>query len=129
MAIRYQLGEVQLLIMRSLWSRDEATVSEVHEDLQSDRPLAPTTVATMLRKMEDRELVSHRTEGRQFIYKPLIEESTVHRSMVGGLVSRLFDGDAAALVNHLVAEGEIDLNELDALRQAIAARESEDSGS
>ena len=49
---KHTLGELQHAIMQVLWERDEATVAEVLEALHPDRGLAPTTIATMLRKME-----------------------------------------------------------------------------
>ena len=55
-------GALQLAILHVLWRRREARVAEVHEALRPERALALTTIATMLRKMEDRELVSHRLE-------------------------------------------------------------------
>jgi predicted transcriptional regulator len=118
------LGDLQLAIMRVLWASGEANVADVHRTLMEERGLAPTTIATMLRKMERRGLVKHRSEGRQFIYRATIEESAVHRSMVGELVDRLFGGDSAALVNHLITEGEIHLDELDQLRRRIARHRS-----
>ncbi len=121
MAKTHQLGELQLAIMRILWERSEATVGDVHAALAAARGLAPTTIATMLRKMEDKGVVKHREDGRSFVYRAAIGSEQVHRHMVGDLVSRLFDGDAIELVNHLVREGDIDLQELDSLRSAIAA--------
>ncbi len=50
---KHTLGELQHAILRWLWARDEATVAEVHGALFDERGLAPTTFATMLRKMED----------------------------------------------------------------------------
>jgi predicted transcriptional regulator len=116
----HQLGSLQLAIMRVLWERGEAAVADVHAAL-ADRGLAPTTIATMLRKMEDKGVVAHRAVGRTFVYQPRVRSEQVHRSMVGDLVARLFDGDPLQLVGHLVREGEIDLQELDALRRQIAA--------
>ena len=113
------LGDLQLAIMRVLWTRAEATAAEVHQDLLEERGLAPTTIATMLRKMEDRGLVEHRSAGRQFVYSPLLAETEVNRSLVGELVRRLFDGDPRALVSHLLAEGKIDLSELEQLRREV----------
>ena len=121
MAKTHHLGELQLAIMRLLWERGEATVSDVHAALADARGLAPTTIATMLRKMEDKGVVKHREDGRTFVYRAAIASEQVHRHMVLDLVSRLFDGDAIELVNHLVREGEIDLQELDDLRQTVAA--------
>ena len=116
----HQLGELQLAIMRVLWDGGEATVADVHRALASERGLATTTIATMLRKMEDKGVVTHREEGRSFVYRAAIAPEQVHRRMVGDLVERLFDGDPLELVNHLVREGEIELGELDQLRKQIA---------
>jgi predicted transcriptional regulator len=118
-----RLGDLQLLIMRCLWQRGEATVAQVHETLRPIRRLALTTIATMLRKMEEKGLVRHRLEGRQFVYRPMIAEQEVRRSMIGDLIQRLFDGDAKALLNHLLTEGEIDATELAELQAMIAARQ------
>lgn len=120
------LGDLQLAIMRVLWLQREAPVSEVHQALEPERGLAPTTIATMLTKMEAKGLVSHHTEGRRFIYYPLITEREVRRSMVGELTERLFGGDALALVTHLVSEYEIDSAELEELRAATATDDTEE---
>ena len=66
------LGKLQLAIMRVLWSDGESTVAEVHRALEPSHGLAPTTIATMLKKMEAKGVVSHRTEGRRFIYGPTV---------------------------------------------------------
>ena len=118
----HQLGDLQLAIMRVLWSRGEATASEVHEALLEDRGLAVTTIKTMLRKMDEKGIVAHRADGRTFIYRTAIAEADVRQGMVGDVVQRMFGGDGAALVNHLIEAGEIDVSELDDLRAALAER-------
>ena len=118
---RHTLGELQHAIMAVLWERGEAATAEVHEALQG-RGLAPTTIATMLRKMEDKGVVSHRSVGRQFLYRPAVSEDQVRRSMVGELVERLFAGDPKALVAHLVSEHEIDAEELRELRRRLGRK-------
>ncbi len=116
---RHTLGDLQHAIMAVLWERSEATTAEVHEALQASRGLAFTTIATMLRKMEDKGVVSHRALGRQFVYRPTVTEDQVRRSMVRELVERLFAGDPKALVAHLVSEHEIDGDELGHLRRRV----------
>ena len=122
MSLRHQLGDLQLAIMRVLWSRREASASEVHAALLAERGLAVTTIKTMLRKMEDRGVVAHRNQGRQFIYRPLVAEAEVRNGMVGDLVQRLFRGDSAALVNHLIQAGEVDAAELAAAKASLAKK-------
>jgi predicted transcriptional regulator len=123
---KHTLGELQHAIMRVLWQRDEATVAEVHEALHEERGLAPTTIATMLRKMEDKGVVDHRVEGRHFIYRPVISEDEVRTSMVGELLDRLFAGDPAALVSHLVSDHDLEDEEMDRLRALLEAAEEKD---
>ena len=116
------LGDLQLAILRALWERGEAAVATVHEALH-ERGLALTTIATMLRKMEEKGLVSHREQGRQFLYRAEVDPELVQKNLVGDLVTRLFDGDPLALINHLLRAGDIELDELDDLRRQIAAAE------
>jgi predicted transcriptional regulator len=116
----HPLGELQLVILRRLWARGEATVNEVHADLNDERRLAPTTIATMLKKMEARGLVRHRAEGRKFIYRAAVTEAQVIGSMVSDLTTRLFDGRVSDLVGHLLAEHEIDADELAELQRLVA---------
>ena len=108
--------------MGVLWSRREVTASEVHSALLEERGLAVTTIKTMLRKMEERGIVTHRAEGRTFLYRPVITEADVREGMVGEVVRRMFAGDGAALVNHLIEAREIDADELDELRAALAEK-------
>jgi predicted transcriptional regulator len=116
------LGDLQLAILRALWACGEAAVAQVHEQL-ADRGLALTTIATMLRKMEEKELVTHRENGRQFLYRAVVDPGVVQKNLVGDLVERLFDGDPLQLVNHLLRAGEIELDELDELRGRVAEAE------
>ena len=126
METSHHLGDLQLAIMRVLWNRAEATVAEVHETLEPERGLALTTIATMLTKMEKKGVVDHHAEGRRFIYRPLVSESQVRRSMVADLTSQLFRGDVTALVNHLLSDHQIDDQELTQLRELISARAEEE---
>jgi BlaI family transcriptional regulator, penicillinase repressor len=118
-----RLGDLQLRIMRVLWSSGPTTVSEVQQRLGREQ-LAYTTVATMLRKMEDRGLVDHLEEGRKFLYRARVSMRAVTRSMAGDLVDRLFDGSLADAVSHLLESREVSREELDRLEQLIQERKS-----
>lgn len=118
----HRLGDLQLAIMKVLWTRGEATVSEVHKELANDRDLAYTTMATMLRKMEVRRLVAHRAEGRSFVYRAVVEEAVVSRGMADDLLERLFEGSLADMVSHLLSTRELSRAELSKLERLIAER-------
>ncbi|MCP4203175.1 MAG: BlaI/MecI/CopY family transcriptional regulator [bacterium] len=122
MSRKYQLGDLQLAIMKVLWAQGRASASSVHRALWEERGLAPTTIATMLRKMEEKGVVSHRLDGRKFIYEPEITEDGVRRSMVEQVAQRLFRGDVAAFASYLISEGEIDSDELSELEKLVAEK-------
>jgi predicted transcriptional regulator len=116
------LSELQLAVMRVLWSCGEASTADVADGLRAERPLAHTTVATLLTRLEKRGLLASRREGRQLVYRPLVSESQVQRSMVSGLVSSLFGGDARALVSHLLREDEIAPSDLEQMRALLQGK-------
>ena len=117
----YRLGDLQLRIMRVLWELGEGTVTDVQQHL-SGEALAYTTVATMLRKMEDRNLVEHVEEGRRFVYRASVSMDEVTRSMTGDLVDRLFGGSLADAVSHLLDSREVSREELARLERLIRER-------
>lgn len=117
----YRLGDLQLRIMQVLWAVGAAGVAEVQQRLEGE-PLAYTTVATMLRKMEERGLLRHREAGRRFIYEPAVSEEEVTRSMADDLVDRLFEGSLAATVSHLLRTREVSPRELERLERLIQKR-------
>lgn len=127
----YSLTELQLALMRVLWERNEATVVEVQEALEPERPLAQSTVATLLSRLEKKELLSHRVERRQYVYRPAVSEADVKRSMVGQfaeLADGLFQGDVAALVSHLLTAQDVAPGDLARVKALIEARERELKG-
>lgn len=121
-----RLGDLQVAILRVLWDEGEATVARVTEAIAGKRR-APTTIATMLSKLERRAVVEHRVEGRQFVYRARVSEQEVTRTMVADLTQRLFEGDVSALVSHLIHSEEIDRDELVRLRALIVEREREEA--
>jgi BlaI family penicillinase repressor len=123
-----ELTELQLAVMRVLWERGEATVAEVHQELQDERGLAPTTVATLLSRLEKRGVVTHRTEGRQYVYRATVTEGAVQQSMLEELSERLFGGDVTAMVSRLLGTARVDQDELARIRALVRAREREMGG-
>ena len=121
----HRLGDLQLKILQVLWDKNEASVGGVLESLNGHSNLAYTTVATMLRKMETRGLVAHRSEGRAFIYRAKVAAGDVSRSMSNHLVDRLFEGSLVEAVNHLLTAREVSRDELGKLERLIAEKKKE----
>ena len=115
---KHRLGDLQLRILKVLWADGLSSVAHVRQRLRKP-PLAYTTIATMLRKMEERGLVSHREEGRKFLYQAAVSAEDVSRSMTDNVVDRLFEGSLAGTVNHLLSTRDVDAEELKELEAMI----------
>ena len=116
---KHQITSLQLSILRQLWVRKEATVVELWEALHDERPLAPTTLATIISRLEKRGVVTHRTQARQFVYRARVSESEVQHSMVNELTASLFEGDVPALVNHLLTAQDVSPGDLARIRAML----------
>ena len=123
-----ELTELPLAIIRVLWLRGEASVSVVHDEVQPERGLALTTIATVLSRLEKGGLVARRQVGRHYQYHALVSEEEVRRSMVSELADRLFHGDVTALVSHLLAEGDIAPGDLEQVRRLIDQKQRHKEG-
>ena len=118
------MTDLQLSIMRVLWDHGRATVAEITAELKPTRDLAPTTVATLLTRMEKRGDVGHDSVARQFVYYPKLTEPDVRRSMVSEITERLFAGDATALVSHLLSAREFSRGDIARVKAMLADYES-----
>lgn len=114
------LSELQLELMRVLWTQGEASVAGVAAALADSRGLAHTTVATLLSRLAARGVVEARRDGRQLVYRAIVSEPQVRRTMVSGLIERLFSGDPKALLAHLVSEREVKPGDLEKVQALLA---------
>ena len=117
--MRHPLSGLQLAILQVLWKQGACTVNEVQETLEPQRPLAYSTLATVLARMEGKGVVTHRTEGRTFIYEPLVSEEEASQSMVTELVERI--GSPTELVSYLLKTDDVDSRELERIKDLVAS--------
>ena len=75
-------------------------------------------------KMEEKGLVEHRTEGRTFIYRPIVSEQEVSKSMTHDLLDRLFEGSVASLLSHLLSTREVSAGEVKELEQLLKEKKA-----
>lgn len=114
-----RLSGLQLAVMRVLWKRERATVADVQSDLQPERPLAYSTLATILKRMEDKGVIQHMVEGRTYVYEPLVAPHEVNHSVLSDLVEKVFAGRPSELVSHLLESHEVDAEELARIKLMI----------
>src|SRR5688572_13846522 len=110
----------ELRLMRVLWERGQATVGEVVEALKARPKPAYNTVLTLLRIMEKKGYVSHRKDGRAFIFEPKVGRADASRSALNTLVNRFFDGSPRLLMLNLLEDEQLPPETLQQLKSRIA---------
>ena len=119
---KLKFGLVQLRIMQVLWEKGEANAREITDALNKIKPIAHSTVQTLLRKIETKGAADHRIDNRTFIFFPLVEEENVTRYSIHDFVDRLFAGSPGGLVSYLLKNEKIPQEELDEIRKLIAKK-------
>ena len=114
----------ELEILKVLWDKGPSGLGPIHATLLEQRPVAVTTVATMLKMMRDKDLVARGGAPRNYVWSALVSRKAAASGMVGKLIRHVFDGSAHRLVAHLIQSGEL----TDAQRDEIAALLSRHKG-
>jgi predicted transcriptional regulator len=119
------LGELQRAVLEIVWQRGEASVHDVLGQLDRRKKLAYTTALTVLQKLEKAGWLEHRSEGKSYIYTPTVSREQAGAGSVRGFLSRVFEGDAVAMFQHLIRESDLSDKELSELRRMIDEKRKE----
>ncbi|WP_417379927.1 BlaI/MecI/CopY family transcriptional regulator [Gimesia sp.] len=106
--------EREMEILKVLWSIEEGSVRDVHARLEPSSGLHFNTIQTQLRIMDDKGLVTHRREGRSFLYRPLRTREDVSSRFL----HKVYDGAVNELVLNMLNSEKLsdkDLSELESL--------------
>jgi predicted transcriptional regulator len=114
------LTPAELRLMRVLWSRGESTVSDMVAATAGEGALAYTSVLTTIRILESKGYVTHRQEGRAFLYCACIGEHEASRSEVQHVLQRFFGNSRERLLLSLLGDEDLTPKELRRLKEAIS---------
>lgn len=120
------LTEAELRLMKLLWERGESTVGDLVAAMPDHAPLAYNSVLTTIRILEQKGYVTHRQEGRAYLYSPCVAEQEAGRSEVRHMLQRFFGNSRERLLLSLLGDGEITREELARLKEAIANAADDD---
>ncbi len=119
------LTDGELRLMRVLWRRERATVSDVVDSLTEKPKPAYNSVLTLLRILEQKGYVSHEKYGRAYLFAARIGEQDARRSALRHLMGRLFEGSPSLLLLNLLQHEPVDAAEIARLKQLIEDHEQE----
>lgn len=110
----------ELRIMKILWARGPSTAADVTEALMRSK-VAKSTVLTMLKILERKGHITHSTEARSFVYRPLVTEKAARRTMLEDVIGRFFEGSRSALLLHVLEDKQITEDDARRIRTMLAS--------
>ena len=114
-----KLTPLETLIMNALWDESPAAVKQVQERLKSIKPMAYSTVLTMMRILRDKGFLSSERQGKADLYRPIVTREDAGRRSLGEVVESFFLGSAEALVSQLLANQSLNDEELKSIRAEL----------
>jgi predicted transcriptional regulator len=113
-----ELTKAELQIMQLLWSLDNAYVNDLLEIMPEPKP-AYNTVSTIVRILEKKGFVAHKSYGKTHQYYPLIDRDTYLNSMMKGILNSFFSGSVSNMVSFLSKKEGISVEEVDKMMNII----------
>lgn len=113
-----EITKAQEEILKAVWKIENGAVSDVLERLPEPRP-AYNTVATVIKVLEKKGYLGHRTYGKTNVYYALISRNDYAQQVVRNTFTGLFNRSLNQMVSPLIQNKEISLTELEELRQIV----------
>ncbi len=117
------LTRQELQIMKVIWGLGAATVKDVCEIMSQSKPVAYTTILTLMGILEDKGALAHTRSGRAFLFRPLLSRRQATRNVVHDVTMRFFDGNPEKLIEDVLANETLDPDQLDFVRSMLESRQ------
>jgi predicted transcriptional regulator len=114
-----ELGELQKAVMEAVWELGEGTVQQVRDRLDREPPPAYTTILSVMQKLEKAGWLSHRPEGRSYVYLPTRSREEAGSSTLRTFIERVFRGDPLLLFQRLLDDKELSEQDLSEIKRMI----------
>ena len=88
--------------MQHIWALKSCSVQDIIEALEQDPKPPHSTISSVVRILERKGYVDHRSEGRTFVYLPIIQKEEYRRGSLDKLIGNYFGGSASNLLSFLV---------------------------
>jgi predicted transcriptional regulator len=116
------LSRLEAVIMGVLWESGDSTAKEVRQILLETKPLAHTTVLTILSRLKEKGYIKEVPSlGRSLTFRPIVPREKIARTSVEEVIARFFGGSPERLVAHLVEEKHLKQEDLDDIRRKLKA--------
>ncbi|MFI5156928.1 MAG: BlaI/MecI/CopY family transcriptional regulator [Chitinophagales bacterium] len=111
--------ESELEILQVLWSKESASVREVHEELAKNKDVGYTTTLKLMQIMHEKGLVKRDDSFKSHIYQAAVSKEKTQRHLLGRMINTLFGGSPTELVIQALGNHKASPDELQEIQQLL----------
>jgi BlaI family penicillinase repressor len=114
-----QISEAELVVMRAVWKQSPATANQVVETLRHETHWKPKTVQTLLSRLTRKGALAHSRQGREYLFRPLVDAADYAHEASRSFLSRVFGGEIAPFLACFLEREELSAEEIRELRRLL----------
>jgi BlaI family transcriptional regulator, penicillinase repressor len=111
--------ESELEILQVLWSRESASVRDVHEELAKQKDVGYTTTLKLMQIMHEKGLVKRDDTFKTHIYQPAVSREKTQKHLLNKMIDSLFGGSSTQLVIQALGNHKASTLELEEIQQLL----------
>jgi len=113
-----EITKAQEEILKALWKINNGAVSDILDVLPNPKP-AYNTVATVIKVLENKGYIAHKTYGKTNVYYPAISKSEYAQFVLSETFKGLFNGSLNQMMSCFVKNKNVSVKELEELKQLL----------
>ncbi len=117
------LTRQELQIMKVIWTLGAATVKDVCDTMSQTKPVAYTTILTLMGILEEKGALTHTRSGRAFLFRPLLSRYQATRNQVRDVITRFFDGSPEGLMEDILENEALNPGHVESVRNLLGSRQ------
>jgi BlaI family transcriptional regulator, penicillinase repressor len=115
------ISEAEWIVMREFWARGETTSSEVIAALGKTQDWKPPTIMTLITRLVKKGALGFERQGREYLYRPLVDEAHCAHAVSKSLVDRVFGGRVAPMLACFLDRQKLSKKDIAELRELLDA--------
>ena len=122
-----KVTDLELKILQQIWTlQNNPTVSAIRENWSERKKPGYTTILKTLQKMEEKGIVGHTKDGKQYAYFSKVSRERITDNRLGTIITRIFSGNKISFAEHFIAANQFSAAELAELRELIRRKEQQE---
>ena len=122
-----RISDAEWTVMRVFWSRAEATASDAVAALEDETHWKPKTIQTLIRRLVQKGALTYEKQGREFLYRPAVDEKTCGHAASREFLDRVFNGRLAPFLATFVDSSKCSDEEIAELKRILTERSPDGS--